>query len=162
MKCAEGVVRSTDFSLENLGATFDDEERGTEPAVFSQWLYGLTRGSIGTLSMEQLSQYRNTLRAVFDAITYERDGGKYFSSKYGRPETEANIRKAFCGKRIYETRTECIPEAASLLNIANFKPVIYTASDKIEDYYPERDLVEKIILTDQGKLKPDKRTLHKL
>lgn len=153
VKCEQGVVRSTDFSLENLGADIDDEERGTESAVFSQWLYGLTRSSIGTLSMEQLNHYRDELRTVFETITYERGELKYFSSKYERPATEANIRKAFCQQRDYRSKTECIPEAASLLNIANFKPVIYTASDKTKDYYPEQPVVENIILDDAGKFK---------
>lgn len=158
VKCAEGVVRSTDFSLENLGSDIDDEERGTEPAVFSQWLYGLTRSSVGTLSMEQLNHYRDEMHIVFETITYERGEQKYFSSKYDRPATEANIRKAFCQQRDYRNRTECIPEAASLLNIANFSPVVY--AQDTADYFPAQDVVEKIILDDRGKLKPDKNTLQ--
>ena len=160
VKCAEGVIRSTDFSLKNFVPDFDCEERGTEPAVFSQRLYGLTRSSIGTLSMEQLNHYRDELHTVFETITYQRGEQKYFSSKYDRPATEANIRKAFCQQRDYRSKTERIPEEASLLNIANFKPVIYTTSDEIKDYYPEQDVVEKIILDDKGKLKPDKKTLQ--
>lgn len=108
--------------------------------------------------MEQLNKYRDELRSVFEAITYERDGVRYFSSKYDRPATEANIRKAFCEKRSYQTKSERIPEEASLLNIANFSPVIHVQD--AADYFPAQDVVERIILDDKGKLKPDKNTLQ--
>ena len=158
VKPLAGMVKTTNFSQENLGTDFDDEERGTEPAVFSQWLYSLTRSGIGTLSMEQLNYYRDELHTVFETITYERGEQKYFSSRYDRQATEANIRKAFCQQRDYRSRTECIPEAASLLNIANFSPVVY--AQDTADYFPAQDVVEKIILDDRGKLKPDKNTLQ--
>lgn len=157
VKCAGAVVRTTDFSLKNLGTEIDDEERGAESAIFSQWLYGLTRSSIGSLSMEALNQYQDALRSVFETITYVRDGARYFSSRFDRPATEANIRKAFCEKRTYETRIECVPEEASLLNIANFKPVVQSAPDKIKDYYPVQSVADNIVLDDAGKfkIKPD-------
>lgn len=158
VKCAENVVRTTDLSLQDHGTSFDDEERGTEPAVFSQWLYGLTRSSIGFLSMEQLNEYRDELYSVFETITYERGEKKYYSSKYNRRATEANIRKAFCQKRDYRSKTERIPEEAALLNIANFSPVV--RAQDAADYFPTQDVVERIIQGDKGKLKPDKKTLQ--
>jgi superfamily II DNA or RNA helicase len=90
VKCVEGIVRSTDFSLGNLGADADDEERRTELAVFSQWLYYLARSSLGTLSIEQLNEYQDELRSVFETITYQHGEQKYFSSKYDHPATEAS------------------------------------------------------------------------
>lgn len=158
VQSAGNIVRSIDLSLENLGTDVDDEERGTQPAVFSQWLYSLTRSSVGFLSMEQLGKYRDRLRSVFDTITYEHGGTRYFSSRYDRPATEANIRKAFCEKRTYEAKTERIPEEASLLNIANFSSEIHTQD--IADYFPSQDVVERIIQDDKGKLKADKNTLQ--
>ena len=158
VKCAESIVRTTDLSLQDHGTSFDDEERGTEPAVFSQWLYGLTRSSIGFLSMEQFNEYRDELHSVFESITYERGDKKYYSSRYNRRATEANIRKAFCQKRDYGSKTERIPEEASLLNIANFSPVV--RAQDAADYFPTQDVVERIIQDDKGKLKPDKKTLQ--
>ena len=89
--------------------------------------------------MEQLNHYRDELYTVFETITYERGEQKYFSSRYDRQATEANIRKAFCQQRDYRSRTECIPEAASLLNIANFSPVVY--AQDTADYFPAQDVV---------------------
>lgn len=150
-KTAAEVIRHTDFSLEHIAHEVDDAERGTQPAVFSQWLYALSRSSIGFLPMERLNQYEDALRSVFETITYERDGARYFSSKYDRPATEANIRKAFCERRGYETRDEYILEAASLLNIANFSPVIHVQN--MADYFPEQRVVENIMLDDEGRFK---------
>jgi len=101
--------------------------------------------------MEQIEAYSGALHTVFETITYEKDGTRYFSSRYDRPQVEANIRKAFCEKRIYRTRTERIPEEASLLNIANFSPVLHVQNTA--DYFPEQAVVERIILDDKGKLK---------
>ena len=150
-KSSGSIITSTDFTLKNIVHTVDDTERGTEPAVFSQWLYSLARSSFGFLSMEQLESYSDALHTVFETITYEKDGIRYFSSHYDRPQVEANIRKAFCEKRIYHTRIEHIPEEASLLNIANFSPVIHVQDTA--DYFPEQAVVERIILDDKGKLK---------
>lgn len=98
------------------------------------------------------------MRSVFKTITYERDEARYFSSKYDRRATEANIRKAFCQKRDYRSKTERIPEDAALLNIANFSPVVH--AQDTADYFPSQDVAEKIILDDNGMLKPDKNTLQ--
>lgn len=158
VKRAQNIVRSTDFTLENLRIDIDDKERGTELAVFSQWMYGLVRSSMGTLTMEQMCQYQDKLHTVFETITYESNGSRYFSSKFDRMGTEANIRKAFCQQRDYRSKTECIPEAASLLNIANFSPAVH--AHDISKYFPEQDVVEKIILDDKGKLKADEKLLQ--
>ena len=158
VKAAKNIVKSTDFSLEHIAHEVGDTERGTEPAIFSQWLYRLARSSFGFISIEQLKEYTDALYTVFESITYENGGMRYFSSRYDRPLVEANIRKAFCEKRTYKTRSECIPEAASLLNIANFSSVIH--AQNTADYFPTQDMVERIIQDDKGKLKPDKNTLQ--
>ena len=54
-KTAAELIRHTDFSLENILHEVDDTERGTELAVFSQWLYGLSRSSFGFHPMEQFT-----------------------------------------------------------------------------------------------------------
>ena len=70
--------------------------------------------------MQELSKYSKELKAIFDKITYEKDGNRYYSSKYNISLIEANIRKAFCDKCNFSTKEELIPEEASLLNISNF------------------------------------------
>ena len=67
-------------------------------------------------------------------VIYERDGVRYYSSRYDHAMVEANIRKAFCEKRTFHTKEELIPEEASLLNIANFTPTVHT--EKPDDDIP--------------------------
>lgn len=145
-----------DLAKERMTITFDDAERGAERALFSPWLYRIVKGSFGTLTMEELNTHRALLEQVFNIVTYESDGGRYFSSKYDLPLVEANIRKAFCARRDFTTEEELIPEEASLLNIANFTPVFST--DRADDYYPPQEEVEKIVKADKGKLAADKKT----
>ena len=77
-------------------------------------------------------------------------------SKYNLDMIEANIRKAFCDKCEFSTKEEIIPEEANLLNISNFTTEIQT--DMPKHYYPDAEVVERIIADDKGKLKQDKET----
>ena len=147
------IIKTTDLSMKELNITVDDSERGNEPATFTAWLYRITKGSFGFVTMEQLRPYTEALTVIFEKITYINDGVRYFSSKYNRVLIEANIRKAFCDKCSFSTREELIPEEANLLNIANFTSTVQT--DKPQDYYPDAKTVENIILDDKGKLKVD-------
>ena len=148
---AGGVIKTTDLSMQTVSRELDDQERGTEPANFNAWLYSIVKSSFGTLTMEQLRDHQEALRTVFDAITYGCGNSLRFSSRYDRKRIESNIRKAFCEKRVFKTKEELIPEESSLLNIANFSPLIHT--DKPDDYYPDQKTVENIVLDDAGKLK---------
>lgn len=150
-----GVIKTTDLTMEVLERTVDDAEHGDTPASYFPWLCGIVRRSLETLTMEQLLPYDPILWEVFQAITYQRGDGRCFSSRYDRAAVEANIRKAFCDSRSFETKEECIPQTASLLNITNFTPVVETTNP--DDYCPKQEQVEKIILDDQGKLKLDKK-----
>ena len=154
-KMGGDIVRTTDFSMRSISTEIDSQEHGTEQATFSSWLYRILRGSFDTLKMEELAPYHDLLEKVYLKITFEKDGSRYYSSKYDHEKIAANIRKAFCGKRSIQTIEECIPEAASLLNITSFKPVIQVRN--AENYFPEQDMVERIHLDDQGKfkIKPD-------
>lgn len=155
-KLAQAVVKTTDLTMETQTIQVDDEERGMVPATFSAWLMDIVKSSFGTLTMAQLKPHENELRVLFNAITYERDGSRYYSSKFDRSMVEANVRKAFCDCRSFTTTEELIPQESSLLNIANFTATVSTTTP--EDYYPKQDLVERIILDDKGKLKVDAKT----
>ena len=147
------IIKTTDFSMKDISIAIDDNERGNEPASFTTWLYNITKGSFGFVTMDQLLPYSAILGEIYNKITHVKDGARYFSSKYNRVLIEANIRKAFCDKCNFSTREELIPETANLLNIANFTSTVQT--DKPQDYYPDAKTVENIILDDKGKLKVD-------
>ncbi len=157
-KIADSIIKTTDISMSdsNMSITIDDTEYGTELATFNSWIYGIVKGGFGLPTIAELNVYNEQLKEVFLKITYEKDGTRYFSSKYNRKVVEANIRKAFCDKVDFNTVEELIPEEANLLNISNFKSELYT--DKPQDYYPEQAVVENIMLDDKGKLKADEKT----
>ena len=150
---AADTVITTDLTLRPQQRELDDAERGDVPAALDAWLYGIARSSFGMLPLTQLREYRAALQAVFDRITYVRDGARYFSSRYDRAAVEANIRRAFCARRSFATLEELVPEEASLLNTANFRPVIHTETP--QRYYPDQQTVENILLDDSGKLQID-------
>ena len=150
-KYAASIIKTTDMTMETKVTEVDDIERGTVQATFSSWLYRIVKGSFGTLTMEHFDAYKPLLHDVFSTITYERDGMRYYSSRYNHALIESSIRKAFCDKRTYQSKEELIPEEASLLNINNFSPVVHT--DTPAEYYPAQDIVEQIVLHDKGKLK---------
>ena len=145
--------KTTDFEMDDMRAvvTVDDEEHGSEYITFNAWLYDIMRQGFGTPAVFELKKHEDLLHCVFDTITFENDGKRYFSSKYRHKEVEANIRKAFYAKREFKTVEEIIPETAFLLNIANFSTEILT--DDTDSYYPSQHVTENIILDDKGKYK---------
>lgn len=155
-KRKQTIVKTTDLTMTVTAIDVDDEERGTIPAAFSAWLMEIVKGSFGTLTMAQLKPHEDELRVLFDAVTYVRDGSRYYSSKYNRRMVEANVRKAFCDRRSFTATEELIPQESSLLKIANLTSSVTTTTP--EEYYPRQDLVERIVLDDKGKLKPDAKT----
>lgn len=161
----DAIEKTTDFEMDKTRATItvDDEEHGSEYTTFNSWLYSIMRQGLGSPTIAELKKYEELLREVFDTITFEKDGNRYFSSKYHHTEVEANIRKAFYAKRDFKTVEEVIREKASLLNISNFRSKIET--DDISSYYPSQQVVENIILDDNGKFKVDtsiQQTIRKL
>lgn len=152
---ADTIIKTTDLSMDESKTTIsvDDTEYGAELATFNSWIYGIMKGGFGKPSVPELMKYEKELRDIFVSITYQKDGPRYFSSKYNRKVVESNIRKAYFDKVDFTSTEELIPQEANLLNITNFTSEIYTDSEK--DYYPEQAIVENIIKDDKGKLKLD-------
>lgn len=150
-KYSASIIKTTDMTMETKVTEVDDTERGTVQVTFTSWLYRIVKGSFGTLTMEKLDAHSSLLHEVFATITHEDEGVRYYSSRYNHALIEANIRKAFCDKRTYQSKEELVPEEASLLNIDNFTPIVHT--DTPAEYYPTQDVVEQIMLHDKGKLK---------
>lgn len=162
-RVADGIIKTTDLSMDEskTSISVDDTEYGTEHATYNSWIYGIMKSGFGTPTVTELTVYEKQLSDIYLKITYEKDGTRYYSSKYDRKLVEANIRKAFHDKLDFNATEELIPEEADLLNIANFTPEVYTENPK--DYYPEQKVVDNIIKDDNGKLKRDPQmeyTIH--
>jgi type III restriction enzyme len=152
------IVKIKKDLVEEASVIDIEKEKGNRIADFNQWLYEINKESFGFLSMYKLYSEENALKEVFNTITYEKDGCRFYSSKFHIPVINANIRKAFYEKRTFDTKEEIIPESATLLRLENFSPLVKTKN--LSDYYPSNDEVERIVRSDAGKLKPDKKTME--
>ena len=148
----QGRIITTDFQQQAEHTTTDlvTEEQGTEAVTFWGWLAAIAKASFHTLSLDELAKYEAILKPIYQYITYEKDGTRYFSSKFNHALVEANIRKAFCDKRTFETREEKIRQDAALLVMQHFTSSVTTT--KPDQYYPDQKQVEKIIKDDRGQL----------
>jgi len=156
----ENTVKTSDFSTKILETEFLNDEKGTTPASLTRWLYKISKDSLGFISIEKLEEKISLLSKIFDEITYEKDGVRYFSSQYNKSVIEANIRKAFYDEQYFETVEELMPIEASLLKIENLKEEI--SADDVDKFYPDSETVKKILLEDKGKLKMDAKTTQML
>lgn len=147
------IIKTTDINMKDYDISVENVERGNEPATYTAWLYRIVKGGFGSITMGQLDIYTELLKLIFDKITFVSNGIRYYSSKYKHAIVEENIRKAFCDECSFTTKEERIPENANLLNIDNFKTIVQT--DKPQDYYPDVETVENIVLDDNGELKID-------
>lgn len=152
------ITKVTDFSMKILDREFDDAERGGKQATFVSWLYTISKESFGTLHIEELLKYKELLQEVYLTITYQKEDVRCYSSKYDISAVNANIRKAFTGKRDFTSYEEMIPQQSELLNIKNFTKEIHT--EHVKDYYPEQEVVENIILDDKGKRTVDPKMIY--
>jgi len=148
----QGRIITTDFQQQAEHTTTDlvTEEQGTEAVTFWGWLAAIAKASFHTLSLDELAKYEAILKPIYQYITYEEDGTRYFSSKFNHALVEANIRKAFCDKRTFETREEKIRQDAALLVMQHFTSTVTTT--KPDQYYPDQEQVEKIIKDERGQL----------
>lgn len=126
----------------------DDSEKGNTYTTYSMWINDIVKSSFGTITADSLKRYESQLRGLFYALTFEKDGIRYFTSKIDIDAVNANVRKAFSDKRDFTATEELIPETASILNIANFTNEVKT--DTTENYIPEQSVVESIICADKG------------
>ena len=124
----------------------DDEQ--SMPITFNRWLHLIIKESFGTLSFAQLKPYSISLQRIFNTITEEHRGIRYFVGKYHQKEVRANVRKTFIPHRSIDVKEEVIPETAKLLRIENFHPEIEIANPAM--YFPDQKEVMKIVEADKG------------
>lgn len=151
------TTKVTDFSMKIIRREIDDTQRGEKQATFISWIGTIVKESFGTLSIQELLQYKELLQQVYLMITYQKDDVQYYSSNYDISTINANIRRAFAKKQDFTSYEELIPQQSNLLNIQNFTNEIHT--DNIKEYYPEQKVVENIILDDMGKQKIDPKII---
>lgn len=119
-----------------------------QPAQFLLWLNQIAKESFGTLTVAELRRHEASLQVVYQQITEIKDDLCCYRKSLRQSVVRANIRRAFAEDWHYQTQSEVIPLSASLLNVANFAPMIETTQP--DRYYPEKHAVENILQDDAG------------
>ena len=120
----ERTYRVTDFDNRTRDVGVENNEHGdrdVDVANFNSWVGAISKGGYGFVTRRQLFEHEDSLRVIFDAMTIEVDGIRYFSSKFDRPAIEAEVRKSFYSKRSVDVRTRYEIDKAYLLCINDFK-----------------------------------------
>jgi hypothetical protein len=115
------------------------EERG-EAVTFNRWLFEISKGSFGNISITELKQFEKELREIFEKITLIEDRENFFNDLYEQSEIQSQVRLAFHSKRELQTKSEIIPDSARMLIVEKLQAT--TRSDKL---YPSEKEVQEII-----------------
>lgn len=112
---ASALITTSDIANIDTGEIDVINETGIAFANFNQWLFQISRESFGLISEAQLHQYDNELKEIFETISYEKEGQRFFNELYDLYTIQSKIRLAFSIKRDLQTDTEVIPKQAELL-----------------------------------------------
>ncbi|MGC9375961.1 MAG: hypothetical protein ACP5DQ_13110, partial [Bacteroidales bacterium] len=138
------VVRTKkDFKIDE--GTKVLEETGYEIAHYNLWLADISKESFNHITLQKLKVFDNTLKNIFQKITYNQSGQTVFNERYNLPQIRSIIRLSFSNKRTLEIKEETIKENAELLLIDRLEP-----AKKNEKLYPEDKDVQKILQLDKS------------
>lgn len=159
------VTTQTDFSGRGVNDVVErygydkrpehDEEyfvRYGRVTTFNNWLYAISKGSFGSVTMKMLRAYEKELRSLFSKITVKEGEVTRFSGRFNIETVNSNIRKAFYAVRDFVVKEEKLPQEARLLQVEHFTPKVMTNAVDVARFMPEQQLVHKIIEADKGVL----------
>ena len=144
------VIQRRTFDGTLIDRWIEDNEFGRymmDIATYNGWLDEISKGSFGSMTRQQLLNYSDELKPIFDEITFEADGIRYFSSKFDRCEINSRIRKSFIPQR--HEKTEILPEGdnVSILSIDRFVKEKMVSNP--DTYTPSQDAVIHCMEADQ-------------
>ena len=142
---ASALITTSDISNIDTGEIDVINETGIAFANFNQWLFEISRESFGLISEAQLHQYDNELNEIFETISYEKEGQRFFNELYDLHTIQSKIRLAFSIKRDLQTDTEVIPKQAELLIAERLTEV-----EKNAKLYPNEADTTKILEFDKS------------
>ncbi|PKP02172.1 MAG: hypothetical protein CVU11_12775 [Bacteroidetes bacterium HGW-Bacteroidetes-6] len=142
---ASALITTSDIVNIDTGEIDVINETGISFANFNQWLFEISRESFGFISEAQLHQYDNELNEIFETISYENEGQRFFNELYDLHTVKSKIRLAFSIKRDLQTDTEVIPKQAELLIAERLTEV-----EKNAKLYPNEADTTKILELDKS------------
>ena len=154
----ETITKTTDFTMKVQETEVTGASSPTKVITYTSWLYEIMKGSFNTLSMLRLHSCDEVLQKLFQEITTEQNGVRYFRPEIRIDELNTSIRRAFSDERDIRSSQEIIQEKSSLLHIANLLPSLETTDPR--KYYPVQSVVENTIKADAGKFKENAELAH--
>ncbi len=139
------LISTSEISNIDTGTIDIINETGIAFANYNQWIFEISRQSFGLISESQLQQYDTELNEIFDSISYEKNGNRFFNELYDLYMIQSKIRVAFSIKRDLKTEKEVIPKSAELLIAERLTEV-----EKNNKLYPIHADTAKIIELDKN------------
>ncbi|MEI6434552.1 MAG: DEAD/DEAH box helicase family protein [Bacteroidota bacterium] len=112
---ASALITTSEISNLDTGSIDIINETGISFANYNQWLFEISRESFGLISEKQLHQYDAELLEIFENVSFEKEGNRFFNELYDLHQIKSKIRVAFSIKRDLQTDAEVIPKQAGLL-----------------------------------------------
>jgi len=142
---ASALITTSDIANIDTGKIDVINETGIAFANFNQWLFEISRESFGLISEALLHQYDSELNEIFETVSYEKEGQRFFNELYDLHTIQSKIRLAFSIKRDLQTDTEVIPKQAELLIAERLTEV-----EKNARLYPNEADTTKILELDKS------------
>jgi len=142
---SSALITTSDIANIDTGEIDVINETGIAFANFNQWLFEISRESFGLISEAQLHQYHSELKEMFETISYEKEGQRFFNEFYDLHTIQSKIRLAFSIKRDLQTSEEVIPKQAELLLAKRLTEV-----EKNARLYPNEADTTKILELDKS------------
>ncbi|MBL0181007.1 MAG: DEAD/DEAH box helicase family protein [Chitinophagaceae bacterium] len=142
---ASALISTSEISNIDTGTTDIINETGISFANYNQWLFEISRQSFGLVSETQLHQYDAELNEIFETVSFEKGGNRFFNELYDLHLIQSKIRVAFSIKRDLQTDTELIPKQAELLIAERLTDV-----EKNPKLYPNEADTNKILELDKS------------
>lgn len=144
---ASALISTSEISNIDTGTIDIINETGIAFANYNQWLFEISRQSFSLISETQLHQYDTELNEIFECVSFEKDGNRFFNELYDLHSIQSKIRVAFSIKRDLQTETEVIPKQAELLIAERLTDV-----EKNPKLYPNEADTNKILEFDKSKM----------
>ena len=112
---ASALISTSEIENIDNGTIDVINETGIAFANYNQWIFEISRQSFGLISEKHLHQYDTQLIEIFDIVTFEKDGQRYYNELYNLYQVQSDVRLSFSIKRHLQTDTEVIPHQAELV-----------------------------------------------
>ena len=151
-------IRTSEIENLDTGSIDLISATGIEFAHYNQWIFEISRQSFGLISEKELHNYDTILTQIFEIVSFEKNGIRFFNDLYDLYAIQSKIRLAFSIKRTLTTTVEEIPVQAELLITANLGQV-----EKNAELFPNQAEVQKVLELDRSNapLNADLQSLEK-